>query len=113
MFSRLMRIIKGGDKRRERRVQVRMPAALSEYRGRITDISLGGCGFYADEGGWLEVGDEVTVHLMPPGEEAIDIPAAIVGQDDEGMVYCVAFKKVSPEAFDRLQEIIVHQALGD
>jgi c-di-GMP-binding flagellar brake protein YcgR len=112
MFSRLVRIIKGRDKRRERRVAVRMPAAMSEFRGRITDISLGGCGFYADEGGALVVGDHVTAHLMPNGEDPFEVPARIVGQDDEGMVYCVAFTEVSAENFDRLQDVIVHQALG-
>jgi len=113
MFSRLVRIIKGSDNRRERRVPVRMHATMGDYPGRITDLSLGGCGFYADEGGVLQVGKEVTAHLMPPGHTPIEVPARIVGQDDEGMVYCVAFTEVNSETFDGLQSIIVHQAFGD
>lgn len=112
MFSRLIRIIRGGDRRRERRVQIRLPAAMSEFKGRVTDISLGGCGFYADEGG-LELDDSVTAHIMPPGETPFDVPSKIVGMDNEGMVYCVAFTHVDAEAFDRLQALIVRQALGD
>lgn len=113
MFSRLIRIIKGGDRRRERRVPVRLPGAMSEYKGRITDVSLGGCGFYADEGGVLQLGDRVTAHIHPPHEDAFDLPAEVVGQDEEGMVYCIAFKEVTPENFERLQDVIVHQALGE
>lgn len=112
MFGRLIRIIKGGDRRRERRVQMRIPAAMSEFKGRVTDLSLGGCGFYADESG-LEVDDEVTAHFMPHDQEAFDIPSKVVGMDEEGMVYCIAFTQVNADAFDRLQDLIAHQALGD
>ncbi len=111
MFSRLIRVAKGRDRRRERRVQIRQPAEIDDVPGRITDISLGGCGFYANERG-LEVGTDVTARLKPQGETPFEIPARIVGSDEEGMVLCVAFREVSPEAFDRLQNMIVHQSLG-
>lgn len=111
-FSRLVRIIKGGERRKERRVALRLPAEISAHKGRITDLSLGGCGFYVDEGGALEIGDAVVAHIAPTGEEPFDVPAKIVGQDEEGMVYCVAFTEVAPDNFERLQELIVRQALG-
>lgn len=112
MFSRLMRIIKGGDRRKERRVPIRVSATMNGFAGRITDLSLGGCGFYANEGDVLEIGETVAAQLMPPHEDPVEIPALVVGQDDEGMVYCIAFTRVDPAVFDRLQDLIVHQALG-
>ena len=111
MFSRLIRIAKGGDRRRERRVQIRQPAEIDDVPGRITDISLGGCGFYANERG-LEVGTDVIARLKPQGEPPLELPARIVGSDEEGMILCVAFREVDPDAFDRLQHMIVHQSLG-
>lgn len=111
MFSRLMRIIKPGDRRKERRVKVRFPADVGGLTGRVTDVSLGGFGFYPDQEGLTE-GDEVMAVLMPDEFTTIEIPCRVVGVDDEGMVVCVAFIKVSPEHFDPLQDIIADQALG-
>lgn len=111
MFSRLMQIIKPGDRRRERRVKVRLPAEVGGIPGRVTDLSLGGFGFYPDQEG-LEFGDEVMSVLRPDEFTEISIPSRIVGTDNEGMILCVAFTKVTPDLFDPLQDIITDQALG-
>jgi len=111
MFSRLMSIIKPGDRRKERRVKLRFAAELGGLKGRVTDLSLGGFGFYPDNEG-LEIGDELMVCLMPDELTRIELPCRIVGADDEGMVMCVAFLKVPPELFDPLQQIITDQAFG-
>jgi hypothetical protein len=112
VFSRLFSIIKpGGDRRKERRVKVRLTAAVGGLHGRITDIGLGGFGFYPDDEG-LDLGDELMASIHTPDGAILEIPCRIVGADDEGMVLCVAFLKVTPEQFDPLQDIITHQALG-
>ena len=111
MFSRLMRIIKPGDRRKERRVKVRLPADVGGFSGRVTDLSLGGFGFYPDQEG-LEVGDEVMATLKPNPDTQIELPSRIVGTDEEGMVLCIAFMKVGPDQFDPLQDIITDAALG-
>lgn len=107
-----MSIIKpGGDRRRERRVKVRLSAEVGGLRGRITDIGLGGFGFYPDDEG-LDVGDELMCAIETPDGETLEIPCRVVGTDDEGMVLCIAFLKVTPEQFDPLQDIITHQTIG-
>lgn len=111
MFTRLIRVVKGDERRRERRVQVRLPAEIDGVPGRLTDISLGGCGFYADSPG-LAPGGEVTARLMPPNQTPFELPARVVGIDGEGMIYCIAFQEVTPEAFERIQKLIVRQTLG-
>lgn len=111
MFSRLMQIIKPGDRRKERRVKVRFPAEVGGLKGRVTDISLKGFGFYPDDTG-LDIGDELSAILMPDEFNTIEIPCRIVGADDEGMVLCLFFLKVSEEHFDQLQDIITEQAFG-
>ncbi|MDF1748657.1 MAG: PilZ domain-containing protein [Alphaproteobacteria bacterium] len=111
MFSRLMSIIKPGDRRKERRVKVRLSAELGGIKGRLTDLSLGGFGFYPDQEG-LEVGDELMAILHPDEFTNLEIPCRVVGGDQEGMVLCVAFIKVSPELFEPLQSIITQQSVG-
>lgn len=106
-----MSIIKPGDRRKERRVKVRLPADVGGIPGRVTDISLGGFGFYPDNEG-LDVGDEVMAVLRPDEFTEIEIPSRVVGTDDEGMILCVAFIKVADHHFDPLQDIITEQALG-
>lgn len=111
MFSRLMSIIKPGDRRKERRVKVRLNAELGGIGGRLTDLSLGGFGFYPNAEG-LEIGDELMAVLSPDNMPEIEIPCRIVGGDQEGMVLCVAFIKVEPEHFEPLQSIIMTQTVG-
>jgi hypothetical protein len=111
MFSRLMSIIKPGDRRKERRVKVRLNAELGGIGGRLTDLSLGGFGFYPNAEG-LEIGDELMAVLSPDNMPEIEIPCRLVGGDQEGMVLCVAFIKVEPEHFEPLQSVITQQAVG-
>ncbi|NMM46429.1 PilZ domain-containing protein [Rhodospirillaceae bacterium KN72] len=111
MFSRLISIIKPGDRRKERRVKVRLPAEVGGIKGRLTDLSLGGFGFYPDQEG-LDVGDEVMASLMPDEFTTLDIPSRVVGTDEEGMVLCIAFMKVDADQFDPLQDIITTQTVG-
>jgi hypothetical protein len=111
MFSRLISIIKPGDRRKERRAKARFKAELGGITGRVTDVSLGGLGFYPDETA-LEVGDEVMARLMPDEFTTIEIPSRVVGADEEGMVLCVAFLKVADDQFDDLQSIITEQTFG-
>lgn len=111
MFSRLMRIIKLGDRRKERRVKTRFSAEVAGLKGRVTDVSLGGFGFYPDDQG-LDVGDEAMAVLMPDEFTTLEIPSRIVGTDEEGMILSVAFIKVSEEQFDPLQAIITEQAVS-
>lgn len=111
MFSRLMSIIKPGDRRKERRAKARFPTEVGGIKGRVTDVSLGGFGFYPDET-VLEVDDEVMAILMPDEFTSLEIPCRVVGADEEGMVLCIAFLKVAEEQFDDLQAIITEQTLG-
>ena len=111
MFNRLVRIIKPGDRRKHRRVKTRMNATVGNLRGRITDLSLGGCGFYAQDHG-LEKGDRVLTVLMPDDEPPIEVPSRIVGVDKEGLVFCVSFSAVGDEQFDRIQALILEKAAG-
>lgn len=110
MFSRLMNIIKPGDRRRERRVKTRFPAEVGGISGRVTDLSLGGFGFYPDERG-LSKGMDVDAILHPDEFSELTIPCQIVGSDPEGMVVCVAYRDVEEEQFDPLQDIIVDQTV--
>jgi len=111
MFSRLMQVVKLGDKRKERRVKTRFPAEVAGLKGRVTDVSLGGFGFYPDDQG-LDIGDEAIATLMPDEFTTLEIPSRIVGMDEEGMILSIAFMKVTEEQFEPLQDIITSQTLG-
>lgn len=111
MFNRLVKIVRPSDRRKQRRARMHLPATMGNLRGRVTDLSLGGCGFYASDQG-LNVGDHVMAVLLPPGQEPIEIPATVVGTDAEQMVFCIAFTAVGEEAFDRIESLILHQAAG-
>ena len=111
MFSRLLKIIKSGDRRKDRRVKTRIPAILDGIKGRIIDIGLGGIGFYPDMPG-LKIGDEVMATLRPDPLTEVKIPCRIVGSDTGAMVLCVIFLHMSEENFLIIQDIITHQAIG-
>lgn len=110
-FSRLMKIIRPGERRRERRVKVRLSASVNGIRGRVTDVSLGGFGFYPDDEGLITGLEAEGVITMADGEE-LNVPCRVVGSDQEGMVLCIAFREVTPEQFDALESIITHQIVG-
>ena len=112
VFSRLMKIIRPGERRRERRVKVRLSAEVNGIRGRVTDVSLGGFGFYPDDEGLTNGLEADGVIAMDDGT-SFEVPCRVVGSDEEGMVLCVAFREVTPEQFDALEAIIMHQAVGD
>lgn len=112
MFSRLMKIIRPGERRKERRVKVRLSAEVDGIRGRVTDVSLGGFGFYPDDEG-LTTGREADGVITVDDGTSFNVPCRVVGSDEEGMVLCVAFREVTPEQFDALEAIIMHQSVGD
>ena len=107
-----MRIIKPGERRRERRVRVRLSAEVNGIHGRVTDVSLGGFGFYPDEEG-LTNGLEADGVITVDDGTAFIVPCRVVGSDEEGMVLCVAFREISPDQFDALEAIITQQTIGE
>lgn len=105
MFGNIIKVLRMGDKRRDRRVPVRLPATVGAAKGRVTDISLGGCGFYPDNAG-LKVGAESTISITLRDGRLVTIPVEIVSSDEENMVYSIGFGDMDHEAFEAIANIM-------
>ncbi len=112
MFGNLIKIVGLGDKRKDRRVAVRLPAAFGDVRGRLTDIGLGGCGFYPDRAK-LEVGDCGTMHIRVTDETILPLQVEIVSMDEEGMIYSVAFTDLDDRSFQLIENVITLRFTAD
>ena len=112
MFSFLATLFKRikPDRRRERRAQLRAKASFGTIKGVVVDLSLGGCGFYPHDEG-LEVGQEALLTL-DFGVEVMHIPSKISAKDDEGLIYGIAFREVSPANFEILNDMLVSRVVA-
>lgn len=105
MLGNLIKIVGLGDKRRDRRVPVRLPAAFGDIRGRLTDLGLGGCGFYPDRAE-LAVGDRGIMYIRVTDESILPLDVEVVGSDEEGMIYSLAFNRLDGADFDMVEGAI-------
>jgi len=106
MLTRFSRMFKKSERRKDRRTPTTLKATLNNIEGSITDISLGGCGFFPNSKTQLEMGAEITMTLhLEDGD--IYIPAKVVGHDNEYLVYGIAFLNVTPAIFDAIEHIIM------
>lgn len=112
MLGNLIKFVGMGDKRRDRRVPVRLPAAFGDVRGRLTDIGLGGCGFYPDRAA-LAVGDRGTMYIRVTDESILPLDVEIVGADEEGMIYSVAFGRLEDADFDMVEGAITTRIVAE
>ncbi len=104
MFAKFARHIIKRDKRKDRRIPTKINATMGNIQGRVTDISLGGCGFYPNSGS-LMLGQEAAM-VLHLGDDDIHIPAKVAGHDLQQVVYGVAFLELTPKIFSVLEQII-------
>lgn len=113
MYLRLVRIVNQSERRKDRRVQLRRSATVGSIPGRITDLSLSGCGFFTD-GGALTIGDRVNISLIDETSAVMtEIPAKVVASDKSGLIYGLSFCELPPGAYECLEKIMVAQTLGN
>lgn len=108
MFTKFTRILKKTERRKDRRIPTTLQASVGDIAGSITDISLGGCGFFPDTKSHLKLGAEIAITLHLKGED-ITIPAKIAGHDDDESIYGVAFLELTSATFDTIERIIMRK----
>ncbi len=87
------------DRRKDRRVEVRLPATADGAAAIVTSISFGGCAFIAEDAD-LEPNDVIFIVL----DGQIELEATILRRCNRNR-YAVAFASLTPAAFRAIENL--------
>ena len=91
--------------RREARLRVRVPSVVNGVNGRLFDLSLRGCGFYAERAN-PDMDKKADISFSLRRGKTYKVKGKIVSQDEEGAVFGIVFTEVPDDAFDAIDDLL-------
>jgi hypothetical protein len=78
---------------------------VNGVQGRLFDLSLRGCGFYAGLAA-PDMDKRAVIELVLRKGQKFRVKGKIVSRDDEGMVFGIVFTHVPDDAFDAIEDLL-------